>query len=226
MLNSKYKAIIFDWDGTLVDSTDWVVDAHNHVRSTFNLELWTKDDIFSSSSLSSRELYPKIYGDRAEEAMDILFAYVDEHNLESAIPYKGAANLLKLIQKRNMPQGVVSNKRHEPLNELVEHLNWQDYFSSVIGAGHCERDKPDAAPLRKAMLQISPNLQTSEVLYIGDSETDLQTAKNTGCDAILIQSDKPRPDLISQYTPIIACDNIQELTELLQNEDATKNSSC
>ena len=217
---AKYKAVIYDWDGTLSNSEDWVVEAHNQVRRAFDLPLWTKDDIFSSSSLSTRELYPQIYGDKAERAMQILFDFTTENNLSSAIPYDGAEDLLKYIQSQNIPQAVVSNKRHEPLNQVIEHLNWQGYFETAIGAGFCGKDKPAADPLMKALELMKDDLTPKDILYVGDTETDLACAKNAGCDAAFIQSDRQRPDLIEKYNPVFHCMSIEELYSALDETQA------
>ncbi len=222
----EYKAIIFDWDGTLVDSTDWVVSAHNHVRTTFGLPIWTKDDIFSSSSLSTRELYPQIYGEKAEEAMKLLFDYVDEHNLAGANPYKNALELLNTVKESGFLQAVVSNKKHEPLIEMVRYLKWDRYFSAIVGAGHCERDKPSAKPLLMALSLMEGNLTPKDILYVGDTETDLLCAQNAGCDAAFIQSDKPRPDLIDQYAPRYACNNISEFITFIKGLRSSVNKAC
>lgn len=222
----NYKAIIFDWDGTLANSEDWVVNAHNHVRKAFDLPLWTKDDIFSSSSLSTRELYPQIFGDNAEKAMSMLIEYTTKHNLESAIPYDDAKILLDVIQNNNILQAIVSNKRHDPLNEAVKHLNWQDYFSVIIGAGYTSRDKPSAEPLLAAIQKIGAELTPKDILYVGDTETDLLCAKNTGCDAALIQSGGARPDLIEKYSPAYSCHNIQEFINILTFEETAENKAC
>ena len=211
----NYKAIIFDWDGTLVNSEDWVVAAHNHVRAAFDLPLWTKADIFSSSSLSAREIFPQIYGDKSDEAMAMLIEHTTKHNLESAKPYDGAKELLNSIKENNILQGVVSNKRHEPLNEVVTHLKWNDYFSVIIGAGYASKDKPSAEPLLTAIKEIGNNITPDDILYVGDTETDLLCAKNTGCDAVLIQSDKPRPDLIDKYAPKYSFHNLESFTKAL-----------
>ena len=197
----RYKAIIFDWDGTLVDSTDWVLGAHNHVRQFMAKPLWTKDDIFGCSSLSTRELYPEIYGDRAEEAMDLLFEYTRENNLKGANPYEQAEELLSTLIADGYHLGVVSNKRHEPLEDMIDHLNWGKYFSSTVGAGHVDRDKPSAIPLLHSINEIHPDMTPSDILYVGDTETDLLCAQNTGCDVVFIQSDGERPDLIEKYAP-------------------------
>jgi len=226
MILQNYKAIIFDWDGTLVDSADWVVNAHNHVRIAFDLPLWTKDDIFSSSSFSARELYPQIYGDKSDEALNMLIEYTTKHNFDSAHPYDGAEELLQFIQDNNVLQGVVSNKRHEPLNEMAKHLKWEDYFLVIIGAGYTSRDKPSAEPLLAAIEKIDLNLTPNDILYVGDTETDLLCAKNTGCDVAFIQSDGQRPDLIEKYQPAYNCNNINEFIEILSGVEASINKAC
>lgn len=197
----QYKAVIFDWDGTLVDSTDWVLSAHNHVRQAMNEPLWTKEDIFGCSSLSTRELYPQLYGDRANEAISLLFDYTDKHNLAGANPYEGAKEVLELLTNMGLPLGVVSNKRHEPLNDVIKHMEWDGYFSCAVGAGHAERDKPSEIPLLLGMSQIDPKLMPTDVLYVGDTQTDLLCAQNTGCDVAFIQTDGARPDLVEKYIP-------------------------
>ena len=211
----NYKAIIYDWDGTLVNSEDWVVEMHNHVRAAFDLPLWTKDDIFASSSLSAREMFPKVYGDKSDEALAMLIEHTRKHNLDSAVPYGGAVELLQTIKENNILQGVVSNKRHEPLNEVVEYLKWKSYFSVIIGAGYASKDKPSAEPLLIAIKEIGNNITPDDILYVGDTETDLLCAKNTGCDAVLIQSDKPRPDLIDKYAPKYSFHNLESFTKAL-----------
>lgn len=221
----NYKAIIFDWDGTLVDSHDWVVSAHNHVRRAFDLPLCTKDDIFSCTSLSAREMYPQIYGEDTQQALELLYEFTSKNNHHSSKPYPLSEQILKKLQSVSMPMGVVSNKRHEPLNEIIDYLEWGSYFNIAIGAGYAEKDKPNAAPLLMAIEKIDTQLIPKDVLYIGDTETDLVTAQNAGCDVVLIQSDKPRPDLIKKYQPNIACNDLSELIEVLQGAEPV-NKAC
>lgn len=212
----KYKSIIFDWDGTLVDSHDWVLGAHNHVRQIMGRPQWSKDDIFGNASFSARETYPLEYGDDAAKAIEILQDYVKKNNHSSSKPYSHSEQTLMAIKSFNIPMGVVSNKRHEPLNEIIIHLKWDHYFKTAIGAGHAERDKPDPAPLFMAMTAIHPQLKPEQLLYIGDTETDLLTAKRAGCDVAFVQSDKPRPDLVKKYAPTFVWDDLQPLLNLIR----------
>ncbi len=203
-----YKAIIFDWDGTLVDTCDMILNAHNHVREHYKLPLWTMDNFLGEASKSTRENYPKIYKDESDNAQKLLYNFFEDKHLDFLEPINDAKKQLDRLEKLNIPMGIVSNKKHHLLLKEINHLNWENYFQTAIGAGHAEKDKPDSAPLNLAIKNINPELKNNEILYIGDTETDLLTAKNTQCDVALIPSDKPRPDLINKYSPQYAADDL------------------
>lgn len=218
---SNYKAIIFDWDGTLVDTCGLILDAHNHVRKHMKQELWTMDDFMGRPSQSAREYYPKIYGDQADEAQKILYAYVEEHHLKYLKPMGSAESLLKTLSQHQVPMGIVSNKRHGTLHIEIEAMNWQNHFKISIGAGHAEQDKPAADPLLQAIKEINPDYTPDDILYIGDTETDLLCAQNAKVPVAFIQTEKPRPDLIEKYKPLYAWDGLSALQALIE-ADAPK----
>ncbi|MEM7617940.1 MAG: HAD family hydrolase [Pseudomonadota bacterium] len=197
----QYKAVIFDWDGTIVDTCGLILDAHNHVRKHFDKPLWTMEDFLGRASESAREYYPKVYGDRAEEAQEVLYDYVEAHHLNYLEPMADSENLLNEIKQLGLPMAIVSNKRHKTLGIEIEHVGYQDYFDFVIGAGVAKRDKPSADPILDAMAALNHNLKPEEVLYVGDTETDLLAAQNAKLPVVFIQSDAPRPDLIEKYAP-------------------------
>ena len=221
----KYKAVVFDWDGTLVDSVEWVLGAHNHVRTNMGMIPWTREDLFGCSSRSSRETYPEVYGDRSGEALEMLYEYTSTKHLESAIPFTGAEQVLEVITEKSIKMGVVSNKRHEQLNETIDHLGWRKYFVSSIGAGHAPNDKPAPYSLLMAIDEMGMDYAPVDVLYVGDTETDLLCAQNAGCPAIFIQSHEPRPDLIEKYDPVCSYHDIQAFLDDLMSPVAV-NKAC
>lgn len=200
MIN-KYKAVIFDWDGTVVDTCGLILNAHNHVRKYYGQRLWTMEDFMGRASQSAREYYPTIYGDKADEAQEVLYDYVEEKHLDYLEPMENSKNLLDAIKAKKIPMAVVSNKRHKTLIKEIKHVQYENYFDFVIGAGVAKKDKPSPDPLFDAIHALDKNLKSEDVLYIGDTETDLLTAKNAKTPVVFIQSDKPRPDLVAKYTP-------------------------
>lgn len=204
----NFDAIFFDWDGTLADSLNLIVEAHNHVRRHFGLEPWEMVDYFGTASQSARDLYPKIYGDKAGEAITILYQFMGENHLESTAPLDGAEALVKELARFDIPLGVVSNKRHDVLLREVEHFGWGDYFSAVIGAGHAETDKPSAAPLLLGLKEAGYKGDMKNVLYVGDTETDLRCARAAGTQAALILHGRDMGGLIREFSPVIVEESV------------------
>jgi phosphoglycolate phosphatase len=209
------KIVLFDWDGTLVNSLQGLFEAHNYVRDYLGHEPWTFDEYKTHMQFSSRELYPRLYGERAEEAIKILYDYYAKNHTNNMqiMPY--AEQLLNLLKERKVPMGVVSNKRHDMLKKEVEHLGWGHYFESTVGAGVAEKDKPAADPVNYALNIMNIHEEPDNIWYIGDTVTDLQTAKAVKCKAILVLNGENKQDLISTYEPFLTADNCMDIVEYI-----------
>lgn len=222
----NYKTVIFDWDGTIVDTCGLILDAHNHVRGYMGQALWTMDDFLGRASKSAREYYPEIYGERAEEAQVVLYDYVEKHHLNYLEPIAGSHEILAHLGALKIPMGVVSNKRHATLLKEIEVTGMTSHFKVMIGAGFSTRDKPAPDPLLQALGVIDAGFSASDVLYVGDTETDLLCAQNTKCDVVFVQSDKPRPDLIEKYAPKYAYHSLAEFHMAVTNAPAGANNKA
>ncbi len=208
-------ALVFDWDGTLVDTMEGVFNAHNHVRTYMNCPVWTQKEFITHMRHSSRVLYPRLYGARAQEGIDVLYSYIEDNLFAHLKPLPGADDLLCHLAELGIPIGIVSNKRHDYLTREIEHLNWTSRFVSIIGAGKSEKDKPDAAPLLDALQHMTIEPHAQSVWYVGDTETDMLTAKNAACGAVLITNGEDQTDLVNIYRPLHVCQNCEELKNLL-----------
>jgi phosphoglycolate phosphatase len=212
----KYTSIFFDWDGTLVNSLGVIVKAHNHVRVAFGLEPWEMIDYFGTASQSARDLYPKIYGDKAPDALKMVYAYLEEHGKDQTEPLDGAVLLLEALKKKGITMGVVSNKSHPLLNAEIKHMKWDRYFSAIVGAGYAKADKPNPDPLLIAIKEAGLPEDVSNLLYVGDTETDLRVAMGAGCDsALLLHGRTDMGALIDRFAPVYVTQNLPELHEAL-----------
>ncbi len=209
------KAVFFDWDGTLVDSLTLLITAHNHVRAAYGLPLWSKEEFFGAVTYSSRELYPKIYGENSDAAQAMLFSYIKEHHLDHVSIMDGAKDLIEDLKARGIPMAVISNKRNDILVREVEHFGWQDYFGVYMGAGIAAKDKPSGEPLRYALSKHPVSLTMADLIYVGDTETDLRTCQDAGVTCAYIRQEGRSEGLIDVYQPAIVVDNLQELREKL-----------
>ncbi len=208
------RAVFFDWDGTLVETLQFIFSAHNHVRTHFGIQQWSFDEYKEHMRFSSVELYPRIYGNQADEAVKVLGEFVENNHLETLTVTEGAEALLESLHQINIPMGVVSNKRQAFLIREINHLGWEKYFKAIVGAGVAAKDKPEGDPLifalAKADLQPGP-----DILYVGDAETDLLCAGAAGCATAFLYHAQPDNPLIQGYNPKMVVKNCIDLANEL-----------
>ena len=209
MIDSKPSAILFDWDGTLVDSLPFLHRAHGHVFTAMGLTPWTLDEARLKIRHSTREMYPTLFGDRAAEATRILYDYVDAHHLAHIVRMREADTVLAALHRAGYKMGVVSNKGHARLVAEIAALGWGDYFQAVIGAGEAARDKPAPDPLLMALGKMG--LGPQNVWYVGDTEIDVQCAREAGCVPVFIAHGMATIAEIQPMEPAIIFDHLTAL---------------
>ena len=209
------KAIFWDWDGTLVDSIDFLHGAHNHVRGIFDHPPFTREEFSQYFGQPREKLYREIYGaDKIEEAKKHFETYVfANHHQIKAID--GAKNVLQILHNANVPMGVVTNKKGELVKREITNHGWDNYFAITIGAGEAEADKPSPAPLLLAIEQSGLDISPQDVWYIGDTDNDLGCAETAGAQSIFILNDELEPDYLAQYSPLRIFKNHAEFADFL-----------
>lgn len=208
-------AVFFDWDGTLVDSLGILITAHNHVREAHGLPLWSEEEFFGAVTYSSRELYPQIYGDKSDAAQAMLYEFIHKHHLDYLQTMEGAEELLEMLTQMEIPMAVISNKRNDILVREVEALGWQKYFDVYMGAGIAEKDKPSAAPILYALERHPAKPAIEDLIYVGDTETDLKTCADAKCPCVYIKQEGRSEGLIETYKPFLVVKTLVELREKL-----------
>ena len=188
------KAVLFDWDNTLVDT--WPV-IHEAMVATFEAmgqEPWTLEQTKARVRKSMRDAFPALFGDDWQKAGDIYQNYYKAHHLAKLQPLPQAKEVLERVKELGLFSCVVSNKKGPTLRLEVEHMGWGPLFDSIIGSDDAGRDKPHADPVHLAFKKthIAP---AADVWFVGDSDVDLECALNTGCTAILYgESAKDHPE--------------------------------
>ena len=209
----KPEAILFDWDGTLIDNWDAIVEAINEALAAFSKPTWTRDEAMDRISASQRDSFPKLFGEEWEKARDIFYAGFEKHHLAVMRVLDGAEGLLNAGE--GLPMGLVSNKHGNYLRKEVAHLGWNPRFRSVIGATDAAADKPDPAPVHMALEPIGL-AAGPHIWFVGDSGTDMATARAAGCTAVLVTHEAANPSPIpASLAPDLAVETLKDLTAAL-----------
>lgn len=182
---ARPRAILFDWDNTLIDSWTTIHEALNAVMAAMERPLWSLRETKERVRLSLRESFPLYFGDRWEEARQIYLDIFRRIHLEKLQPLPGRVELLRALASDGFFLGVVSNKTGALLRREAERIGWSPLFGSVIGAGDAALDKPDPAPVVLA-LEHSGVEPGDAVWFVGDTGIDMECAYNSGCVPVLL----------------------------------------
>ncbi len=210
------RAVIFDWDNTLVDSWPVIQEALNTTFRAYALPEWSLDETKAKVRHSMRDSFPGIFGDEWEKAGKVFYARYAEIHADAVVPAAGAEELLDYLSGAGIYLGVVSNKTGEFLRKEAEHLGWNRYFGKLVGAFDAIRDKPDPAPVEMALAPavIAPNKDA--VWFIGDADIDIKCGKNTGCHTVLVRAEPPGSDEFTDNLPDLAVATCRDLCNLMR----------
>ncbi len=173
--------VLFDLDGTLIDSLPSITDAANAVLSEQNLPPIGQDKTVGFVGRGERVFVERMIAatDLDPDAFDALLARFVEHYKVSAASVRlmpGARDAVDVLRDVGYPLGLVTNKPRAPLGPTIDAAGLADAFDIVLAGDDLERRKPDPLPLAVAMERLGGET----CLYVGDSDVDAETAKNAG----------------------------------------------
>lgn len=185
----KYKAVIFDLDGTLLDTLDDLADAVNHVLLEYGYPPRDKKQIErflgnGIARLTELALPEQVSPERYTQIFATFKKYYTEHCQVKTQAYPGILALLAQLQAQGYKLAIVSNKNAAAVAELAE-LYFKKYITVAIGERPGIRKKPAPDTVLQALQELGCTKE--ETVYVGDSEVDKATADNVGMDCILVQ---------------------------------------
>lgn len=181
----KYKGIIFDLDGTLVDTLEDICGYINLILERYGYPLFPFEKITSILGMGLKSALklalPEGVGDDdayLTKLTDELIVEYDASPVVKTKPYRGIPELLDELEKMNIPMGIFSNKTHEVTLKVVDRIFGLDRFKGVEGSVEGRPRKP--APEGAFAVMEKLGLSRDEILYVGDTEMDHKTALAAG----------------------------------------------
>ncbi len=184
----KLKAVIFDLDGTILDTLEDLKNSVNFTLSKNGLPVRTIDEIRAFVGNGIRLLIERAVPENTnDELLERCFLdfkkHYKEHSADNTKPYDGIIPVLREIKAKGIKLAVVSNKADFAVQTLVEEY-FQGLFDFAVGEREGIRRKPCPDSVNEAIkvLDASPD----EVVYVGDSEVDIETSRNAGVNCVAV----------------------------------------
>lgn len=211
------KAIIFDLDGTLLDTLEDLKNAVNAALEHYKMPRRSLDEVRSFVGNGLRNLMIRAVPDgeenpKFEEALSFLKDYYAVHCKDNTGPYPGIMEMLDELKERGITMAIVSNKIDSAVKELdKEYFN--GYMSAAIGEMEGVARKPAPDTVLKALEEC--DLKPEDAIYVGDSDVDIATAKNTGIPCISVSWGFRDTAFLKEHGATQIIDNPAELLELV-----------
>ncbi|MGE5301162.1 MAG: HAD family hydrolase [Acidobacteriota bacterium] len=206
------KLVMFDLDGTLVDSSVDITNALNYATMPYGFGKMTVERTIGMVGEGITRLIEKMVGEGSAimpEVLDRFILHYSEHLVDFTAPYRGVRETLE--QLNGYKKAVISNKREALSRRLLEELDLLKYFDMVLGSDSTEERKPSPKPLR--MVLGAFNVKPEESAIVGDSNFDIEAGKAAGVHAIAVTYGYRGIEYLRAADYIIS--DITELVELL-----------
>ena len=216
--DSKFvpRAIVFDWDNTLVDSWATIHEALALTFTAMGHEPWTLAETKTRVRRSLRDAFPALFGDRWDEARKLYLDHFTAMHIERLAPILGAAELLAEAQQAGFHLAVLSNKTGRILRLEADHLGWTPHFKRLVGAGDAKADKPDPVAMQFAL--EGSGFTGADVWYVGDTALDMECAARAGCTAVLLGALDPEDQGFAKFPPQLRFSDFTALGRSLRRE--------
>ncbi|MFL6194333.1 MAG: HAD family hydrolase [Thermoanaerobaculia bacterium] len=217
-------ALVFDLDGTLIDSRRDITTAINRTRAELGLPPLALERVITMVGEGARLLVERAMGDAVpEDRLDAVLARYLEHYrdvcLETTRPYPGVPEMLAALGG-GYPLALLSNKGEALSRRILDGLGLAGHFREILGGDSLPTRKPDPAGLR--VLAERLGVPPRDLLLVGDTWIDAETAQAAGCPFALVEWGFPRPPRLDGVKADLRAARAEDLTAALAREQGER----
>ncbi len=211
------KAVVFDFDFTLADSAEPVVECAIYAFEKMGLSTPAPEAIVKTVGMHLEKAFVDLagegYADRSREFFDLFVKRADEVMVDMTHLYETAAPMITTLAEGGMPLGIVSTKYRFRIEAVLERDGLREPFGVIVGGEDVDEPKPDPSGLNMAIETLGSSQQTT--LYVGDSLVDAETAKRADVPFVAVLSGPTTADEFNGYRLVAMLDDLTALPALV-----------
>jgi pyrophosphatase PpaX len=220
MTDERRYAVLFDLDGTLIDSIGLLLASAKHTFSEREGRAPTEEEwIAGVGTPLAEQLRPFVDSDEDAAALvDRYRSYQREHHDTLTTPYDGVLETLEQLYDWGHPIGVVTSKSNEMMERGLRHTGIDVYMTTTIGCDSCAIHKPDPFPVRMALDELG--YEPHEAVFVGDSPHDIASGNAAGVTTIAALWGPFTRHQLAPYRPTLYLNRISDLPAMIQRIQA------
>jgi pyrophosphatase PpaX len=212
-MNNKITTILFDLDGTLIDTNELIISTYLHTLEKYYPSKYKREDVLPFMGPTLQEAFSTVDPDRVEE-MILEYRTFNLANHDALVrEFEGAVETVQALFDKGYKLAIVTTKRHDMALKGLRLMNLDRYFEVIVAVDHVTKVKPDPEPLLNALEQLKSTPEES--LMVGDNYHDILAGKNAGTlTAGVAWSIKGR-EYIAKYEPDYILEHMTDLLKIL-----------
>lgn len=215
-MKNRFDLIIFDWDGTLIDSIDWIVNCLQKAAEACKCDIPSERDAKNVIGLSLKKAMSQLFPDIGHDMQQQLATSYSKHFLSKQIKqedlFEGVYDMLSNLKDAGYKLAVATGKTRVGLDKALLATGTENLFSFTRCADETA-SKPSPLMIHEIIQYL--DAANERTLMIGDSIHDMQMAANADVSSVAVSSGTHSSETLRQYNPLLCLNQITEIQELL-----------
>jgi len=213
MKSKPITTLLFDFDGTLLDTNELIIQTFLSVLGKRYPGRFTKEDVLHFIGPSLKQTFDSIDETLTEELIKEYRAWNIEMHDQMAVEFDGVADTLRILKARGIKMAIVSTKRQDIIQRGLKLMGIEDIFEVVIALDDVVNPKPDPEPIVLALNRL--NASKEEALMIGDNSHDIEGGHNAGVRTAGVAWTAKGEAYLATFNPTYMLQHITDLLEIV-----------
>jgi pyrophosphatase PpaX len=213
----KYKTVLFDLDGTLLDTNELIINSFLHTLQNFYPERpFVREEIIARMGEPLLDIFQEYEADpiKVEEMIAVYREFNIRTHDEIVVAFPHVLEVVKKLDSKGVKLGIVTTKQRITVEMGLQLCDLSPYIQSVVTIQDVENPKPHPEPVLKAMAELGAMAETT--LMVGDSFTDIESAKRAGIDSAGVAWSLKGEEYLRTYSPTYILQDMRELLTILE----------
>ncbi|OEH86805.1 pyrophosphatase [Desulfuribacillus stibiiarsenatis] len=210
----KYPYILFDLDGTLIDSNELILTSFMYSLEQFNPGKYTREDVQNIMGKPLLEMMTTFNAENAEELVRVYRKHNLEHHDSLVTSFPNVVETLKTLHENGHKMALVTTKQRQAAMKGLALFGLDQYLEATVCLDDTDKHKPDPEPLRLAMQAI--HADPEKTIMVGDNPADILGAHNTGVASCAVSWSMRGAEYLKQYNPDYLIDDMLELLDIVK----------
>ncbi|WP_017726293.1 pyrophosphatase PpaX [Halalkalibacterium ligniniphilum] len=209
----KIDTILFDLDGTLINTNELIIASFLHTFETYYPGQYTREDAIECIGPPLFDSFHRLDPERVDEMIATYRTHNHAHHDELVTEYEGVYETVKTLHEQGFKLAIVTTKIRATAKKGLKLMGLDPFFDVIVALDDVEKAKPDPEPLLKAMAQLGSSKETT--LMVGDSPHDILGGKNTGVKTAVVSWAIKGIDVVRSYDPDYVLETMDDLLDIV-----------